>query len=800
MGKKFSWDNYPVHRYSDKKFNWKQYKSLGQAPSDSFDPEAAIQGAGQFASFGYLPEATGLVGRAIPDPTAELDERLRAQGTKIIQKPFRGVTTDESREMQEEMARKSPWSYYGGGTAAAFASAPLYATALERAGIVHHVPEMAKFAEKTPFLQKAKAYGSHLGQRMVESAKEGVTLGAFVNPNEKPGEEGFNLPHRVENAAVSGAFSGLIPPAADLAIGTKRVVGKGTGWLGSRVLSFMFGVKPQIIEEYAKYSQRINSAKTLKELKKISDDFVGQLKADVDAKKLKVEEAQEAYKNFNADLKDAFRTAGFDAREAVSNAKIALRDAHGTKLQQVSGDVIDYINQLKKDVQTGSAKALDTLDQSGAMVELAPTYAQIDDTIRRLEQGGTDEALALVERLKAYKERLVKEFGEFIPAVDAKNRIKAIDRITEYSSLAGSFDKEKNAAFKGIRASLDESVKNTVREYRDAMIPVNKDSDLLSRLSPFAERQAGVTNLGRIRNPNQLENLKALDELGQKYEVRLLEAADMENLPEYDTLKRLEAAHETFRSDRVARKIDDGLAHSYEKNQLENAQEKLRQSQENLSPFKALAPKEDGRTAAQEMLEKLGKGKNIELEELFTKLGKMTDTDFVQAMKDQEVLAAFQKGAYNGSRNTLMGTLMGYWFGDSVPYAVGGGALGRGVDQWGPVWTKKALDAAIWISKRPTIEAVMRLSLPEGMKKQMILGLKDSIAQGSREVRESFKSEDRWALQGVEKLGIKDENIIYSLLKNPKAKSLLIQASDMKPGSPGMRKIRDEVLKLTGDK
>jgi hypothetical protein len=48
---------------------------------------------------------------------------------------------------------------------------------------------------------------------------------------------------------------------------------------------------------------------------------------------------------------------------------------------------------------------------------------------------------------------------------------------------------------------------------------------------------------------------------------------------------------------------------------------------------------------------------------MFQRLGKMTDTDFIQAMHDRRILDTFEKGATNGSRNTLMGGVIGFLFG-----------------------------------------------------------------------------------------------------------------------------------------
>src|SRR5206468_2717313 len=103
---------------------WAKYQA--KAPdASSVDTKAAIQGLGNMAAAGYVPELTGLVGKLLPDPNADVDAKLRAQGFQINQPDFKGVTTDESRAMQAQLAKDSPYSYYGGGAVGAVASAPV---------------------------------------------------------------------------------------------------------------------------------------------------------------------------------------------------------------------------------------------------------------------------------------------------------------------------------------------------------------------------------------------------------------------------------------------------------------------------------------------------------------------------------------------------------------------------------------------------------------------------------------------------------------------------------------------------
>ncbi len=65
-----------------------------------------------------------------------------------------------------------------------------------------------------------------------------------------------------------------------------------------------------------------------------------------------------------------------------------------------------------------------------------------------------------------------------------------------------------------------------------------------------------------------------------------------------------------------------------------------------------------------------------------------------------------------------------------------------------------------------------------------------AAAQGPSANRSPAKGEDLWAQQGASKLGIQDAS---GLMNDPKAKQLLIQASDLTPGSKAMKRIQDQL-------
>jgi hypothetical protein len=194
-------------------------------------------------------------------------------------------------------------------------------------------------------------------------------------------------------------------------------------WAAPKALSNAFGVAPDTIKEYAQYSDRINSAKDMASLKNVSDDFVGKLSSDVDAGKISADQAQAAYNQHLSDMKDAYKTAGYDARDAATSAHQTLKDAHNARIQQLSGDVYDSVKKLKSEVVQGSNKALNTLDKSQSIIDLKPTYGQVDAEIAKARAAGTDESHGLADKLQAWKDRQAGTYGNEAFGVDAKKLI-----------------------------------------------------------------------------------------------------------------------------------------------------------------------------------------------------------------------------------------------------------------------------------------------------------------------------------------------------------------------------------------
>lgn len=144
--------------------------------------QAALESFGNAATLGYLPQLQAAVGKLMPNPTADVDADLAAQGFKVSQ-PEQGYL--ELRD--ENLARQAQQKVDFPNATKAGTVAGIAATALVPAGVA--------------------AKGATLAAKAAQGAKVGAVMGAVANPGDVEGEIApLQLEERSRNAALGGAL------------------------------------------------------------------------------------------------------------------------------------------------------------------------------------------------------------------------------------------------------------------------------------------------------------------------------------------------------------------------------------------------------------------------------------------------------------------------------------------------------------------------------------------------------------------------------------------------------------------
>lgn len=162
--------------------------------SGSEKAQAAIEGAGNALTFGYLPQIQAVTEGLLPNPHSEADKRLKQQGIKIQESPNAVdrylQRRDENLNRQEKYAKETPGYYYGGQLAGGLVQAPVSAVALGKA---------------IAPLKSAKDLG--LLGRLGQVSASGAIAGAVQNPGDEQGKiNPLQTSDRIKNAQIGAVI------------------------------------------------------------------------------------------------------------------------------------------------------------------------------------------------------------------------------------------------------------------------------------------------------------------------------------------------------------------------------------------------------------------------------------------------------------------------------------------------------------------------------------------------------------------------------------------------------------------
>lgn len=201
---------------------------------------AALEQYGNTALGGHLPHAQALLEKMLPNPGADVDAELEAQGFKI-QKPddsyvsLRDKNIERLKTEEKEHPTASMLGKAGG----------LAASMLVPAG--------------------SAAKGATLAAKVGRGAIGGAALGALQNPGDAEGEiDPLQLSGRARGAAIGGVIGGLAPAAIE---GASELSGKVSDYLKKKAAEKAFRSlgrgTPQSMQKMVKSGENVNIGREL---------------------------------------------------------------------------------------------------------------------------------------------------------------------------------------------------------------------------------------------------------------------------------------------------------------------------------------------------------------------------------------------------------------------------------------------------------------------------------------------------------------------------------------------------------
>lgn len=290
-----------------------------KAPSESRAAEAGLQGLGEAATLGYLPQLQGATEAGIDQAAKWLgvgpyakDAALKAQGFTINQPETSYVSArDAAIKRGQELSKQEPGAYVGG---------QLLGTALTAGAIPGG----------------GAARGLSFAERLGRGAATGAALGAIQNPGDVTGEVSpLQLKERAQNAALGGALGGAFEPAM---LGIEKAAGLA-GKALKKYASGLSGVSEKAMETYGLKTKQI-------------DDIIKQSGGDMaEAANQLRDAAQKSLstkrQELNAQLKKALSTASKKKDLAVSDVLESLEIAKKQLNKTYDAEAINQINIIK---------------------------------------------------------------------------------------------------------------------------------------------------------------------------------------------------------------------------------------------------------------------------------------------------------------------------------------------------------------------------------------------------------------------------------------------------------------------
>lgn len=213
---------------------WAKYQPKSEAgPSGPDAGQAALEHFGNAASFGYLPQLQAAASGITPNPSAEVDAKLRDQGFKINQQePTYLSERDASIKRLEQEGKEHPIASAAGSVGGALASAaPI--------GVLAPINAAGKVG------------------RLIQAAKGGALIGAISNPGDEEGKiDATQLTDRAKGAAFGAALSSAGQGAIEgLSAGAKGVMTLPAS-LRSKAEERAFKASGAMLKDYRKAAGR----------------------------------------------------------------------------------------------------------------------------------------------------------------------------------------------------------------------------------------------------------------------------------------------------------------------------------------------------------------------------------------------------------------------------------------------------------------------------------------------------------------------------------------------------------------
>ncbi len=521
-------------------------------------------------------------------------------------------------------------------------------------------------------------------------------------------------------------------------------------------------------------------------------------------------------------------------KEAAAKVVQPLKDKRAPT--ELASEVVNAVEDLKRGISEKSGAAWETLEASDKTLPTKVLKSEVSKAMAALQVGGSEggavgqsseSALNSLQKLRGQLDALPSQLS----MGQVKQIVQSLDRDINWRGGAGEYMDAASREKLGIRRGADAYLKRNIPGYSEAMAPVAEDSGLLGEVSgAFGDERKAIGRLGQVAGPKGELDREALSRLEQatgrpgaftgpvdeytRAQSLLKDPQALEQMrratPEYTAYRQAMAKLAKMNPQWSRDQLENALSKSKEARALSFAEDALSKAQSKLDPVSSLTP-----ASTESKLKSFLRpsGAPIETQRALSALEAESGKQFTKQLDNRAVLDAFSKPYTHGSRNTVLWSILGLAFG-GLPGGSAGAVWGQAVDRYGPKIGKAILDGVGKLGETQSVQTIRNLSVPQGVKDELEREFKVYVimrnategASNSRvassdsgaDRKPALRGEDKWASDGIQKVqehGKLSGPEMNQLLSTAKGKDLLIQASDLKPGSPAMQKVYEQIQK-----
>lgn len=483
---------------------------------------------------------------------------------------------------------------------------------------------------------------------------------------------------KVSPAGIAGAVGEMaLDPTAYIPAGT---IGKGLakgalaasdalGAVGRKVTPKLGKMIARVPEEttrayMARPKEISQTAKmyTAEDLKDIIDETVGAAKADVETTKGQSDLLRQQ-------LKDKLRQKRSDLQRQTIPSDV-VNEIQGSLENQkaVLGDL--------------SLKADEALVKSGKEFTKKGLLQLIDSVGASAGDYIIGEARNnAVQKLKATRQRIEDSVPNFIPAKDMRDILQQIRADIDFDMNAGEFNSDLNRMRKEFSNRISDNLKNFVPEYSDYMSQMSQLAGSLEQMSKlFGSEKYPAKAYGTLQSIRKGGRQDIIDAIRRNAELTKNQMLS-NTLGQY---QRDAALINRFqRGDDLSKQLfPEDLA------RLQDMEATQKMAEDIYAPMSRIRP---GSDKAQSVIRRFNQPTaSIEDARALEAVGKSAGMDLPQIIKDKAIYDQFNKDATAGSRNVLMGTVLGQ--GQGITGATAGALLGGLADRYGGRIVRSGID------------------------------------------------------------------------------------------------------------